>query len=206
MIGDSDAVQEDTGVPYAELITDDGLSRIATFAVGIGPSKTLIRPRRPIITPDGLPLDELLPPTDLVVRAHSFNLLVHPYTFRNEPYFMRGTYDNNPNAEYEDFFNLGVDGVFTDFPDTARQVRDLYFTLSTLDVLTTEIILTTSEGDSVEYVPTTITLSPISLIAIVTVPSVIVLVTVFFGMIIYRTSTKKRNLGPDEGFLSEHDV
>ncbi|MEW5861212.1 MAG: hypothetical protein AB1861_28190, partial [Cyanobacteriota bacterium] len=30
----------------------------------------------------------------------------------------------NPELEYEQFFKLGIDGVFSDFPDTAVAVRN----------------------------------------------------------------------------------
>jgi glycerophosphoryl diester phosphodiesterase len=62
----------------------------------------------------------------IVEAAHASGLLVHPYTFRNEPHFLAQDYDSDPATEYEQFFALGVDGVFSDFPDTALQVRDTH--------------------------------------------------------------------------------
>lgn len=53
-------------------------------------------------------------------------LLVHPYTFRNEPRFLARGYGGDPLAEYRRFFSLGVDGVFSDFADTAVQAREAY--------------------------------------------------------------------------------
>jgi glycerophosphoryl diester phosphodiesterase len=53
--------------------------------------------------------------------AHQRGLLVHPYTFRDEDRFLSNEDKGNPVAEYRRFFNLGIDGVFTDFPDTARR-------------------------------------------------------------------------------------
>ena len=61
----------------------------------------------------------LLPPTDLVQRAHRHGLLVHPYTFRNERFRLVSDYQDNPVNEYLTFYRLGVDGVFSDFADTA---------------------------------------------------------------------------------------
>ncbi len=60
-------------------------------------------------------------PGDLVMRAHTAGLAVHPYTFRADelpPGF----------SSFEDlvrFFvvDLGVDGLFTDFPDRVVQLR-----------------------------------------------------------------------------------
>ena len=66
----------------------------------------------------------LLPPTDLVQRAHALGLLVHPYTFRSEPRRLAADYAGNPAAEYLMFYELGVDGVFSDFTDTAKAARD----------------------------------------------------------------------------------
>jgi glycerophosphoryl diester phosphodiesterase len=62
--------------------------------------------------------------TNLVERAHAVGLHVHVYTFRNEPATLFGHYEQNPRREYEEFFALGVDGVFSDFPDTALAARD----------------------------------------------------------------------------------
>ena len=55
-----------------------------------------------------------------------------PYTFRNENAFLpldfrRGTDPaqyGNAFAEYELFFSLGIDGLLSDNPDTAREARD----------------------------------------------------------------------------------
>lgn len=117
---------------YADLATPAGLMEIATYAQGIGPNKNLIVPRDTT--------GKLLPPTNLVNDAHAVGLVLHPWTFRNEnvflpldfrvgdptdPTFLRQFGD--AKAEYELFFGLGVDGVFSDYPDTAVQVRDELF-------------------------------------------------------------------------------
>ncbi|HEY9294821.1 MAG TPA: esterase-like activity of phytase family protein, partial [Phormidium sp.] len=64
-----------------------------------------------------------LPPTNLVQDAHAAGLLVHPFTFRDEPRYLAANYNKNPLAEYEQFYNLGIDGLFSDFPDTALEAR-----------------------------------------------------------------------------------
>jgi len=51
-------------------------------------------------------------------------LLLHPYTFRNESRYLAPDYNENPEGEYEQFFKLGVDGVFSDFSDSAVAVRN----------------------------------------------------------------------------------
>ena len=65
----------------------------------------------------------LAAPTTLVADAHRAGLLVHPYTFRDDPVFLAPDYVNDPQAEYLQFFRLGVDAVFSDFPDSAFRAR-----------------------------------------------------------------------------------
>ncbi|MDT0306016.1 glycerophosphodiester phosphodiesterase [Streptomyces sp. DSM 44917] len=103
----------------ADLVTPRGLEEIAEYAQGIGPTLDLVIPRRS----DG----SLGEPTRLVRDAHGADLLVHPYTVRNEnrylpAEFRRGT---DPHAWGDVFgalrawFATGIDGVFADHPDTA---------------------------------------------------------------------------------------
>jgi glycerophosphoryl diester phosphodiesterase len=109
----------------ADLITPEGLAGIATYASGLGPDKDLVIPR----DADG----RLGAPTPLVADAHAAGLLVHPYTFRNENHFLpadlrRGddpTGYGDVFGEYAAFLAAGVDGMFTDNPDTAVAARDL---------------------------------------------------------------------------------
>jgi glycerophosphoryl diester phosphodiesterase len=99
---------------YQDLTKPEELAKIAEYAAGIGPAKQMI-----------IPVDskgKLLSPTSLIADAHAAGLLVHPYTFRNESQYLAANYNHNPETEYEQFFNLGVDGVFSDFPDTALRV------------------------------------------------------------------------------------
>ena len=70
---------------------------------------------------------ELAPPTSLVRRAHRRGLDVHTWTFRNEPRRLASDYAGDPEAEYKLFFALGVDGVFSDFTDTAVAAREAFF-------------------------------------------------------------------------------
>jgi glycerophosphoryl diester phosphodiesterase len=99
---------------YGDLATPEGLAWIAGYADGIGPNKRLIAP----VEADG----RLLSPTSLVEDAHRAGLQVHPWTFRSDPRFLASGYDR-PEREYEMFYGLGVDGVFSDFPDVAARVR-----------------------------------------------------------------------------------
>jgi glycerophosphoryl diester phosphodiesterase len=113
---------------YADLATPQGLREIATYADGIGPNKTLI-----------VPLDaqaNLQDPTSLVDDAHAAGLVVHPWTFRNENMFLPADFragdpqaetylmaTGDAPAEYRLYFDLGVDGLFSDYPDTAVATR-----------------------------------------------------------------------------------
>jgi glycerophosphoryl diester phosphodiesterase len=91
--------------------SDEELREIKTYADGIGPNTRLIIPS----TPDRA----LLPPNDLVARAHAAGLLVHAWTLRAEPVFLSPSYHGDFGAEFRQFRDLGVDGLFTDFPDAA---------------------------------------------------------------------------------------
>ncbi len=96
---------------YGDLLTPAALAEVATFAQGIGPWKGLILPQNP----DGT----LGPATRLVADAHAAGLLVHPYAFRDEPRFLAPQYGDDPIKEYLRFYELGVDGLFSDIPATA---------------------------------------------------------------------------------------
>ena len=69
---------------------------------------------------------KLLPPTAVVENAHKAGLLVHPFTFRNEQRRLASDFKGNPVNEYLAFYELGVDGLFADFPDTAVTARALW--------------------------------------------------------------------------------
>jgi glycerophosphoryl diester phosphodiesterase len=124
---------------FGYFTTDEGLEEISRYADGIGPWKVYIVSSRAIaLNPDGTVADAngdglvderdrtLLPPTDLVERAHDHGLLIHTWTFRNEQRRLASDYAGNPVNEYLLFYRLGVDGVFADFPDTAFASRELF--------------------------------------------------------------------------------
>lgn len=83
-------------------------AEIAKTADGIGPYKKLL------LTDDG-------EDTGFVAAAHAAGLAVHPWTFRDDqldPAFP------DIDTELQAYYALGVDGVFSDFPDTALRARD----------------------------------------------------------------------------------
>jgi glycerophosphoryl diester phosphodiesterase len=108
---------------YGDLAAPAGLREVAGYADGVGPSKDYIVPR----DASGASLQ----PTSFVSDAHRAGLLVHPYTFRNENQFLPLELRSSPDpnaygnaiAEYEQFYGLGVDGLFADNPDTAIEAR-----------------------------------------------------------------------------------
>jgi glycerophosphoryl diester phosphodiesterase len=122
---------------YADLRSPQGLKEIATYADGIGPWKRMIVSVKGVdangdgvaddVNQDGLVNDAdktTTPPTTLIEDAHDAGLFVHAYTFRNEGRFLASDYQGNPELEYRQFIQLGVDGYFTDFPLTGDKVRD----------------------------------------------------------------------------------
>jgi glycerophosphoryl diester phosphodiesterase len=124
---------------FAFFTTDEGLREVRGYADGIGPWKRyIVSIQTRDLDGDGVVGDEngdgvvneadraVLPPTDLVARAHRHGLLVHPYTFRNEQGRLAAGYAGNPVNEYLEFYRLGVDGVFSDFADTAVAARVLF--------------------------------------------------------------------------------
>lgn len=107
---------------YADLLTVAGLGEVATYADGIGPWKRLIVSTMSAgadgIGAEGL---RLAPATSLITDAHAAGLFVCAWTFRDEPQFLATDYAANPLLEYEQFLQLRLDALITDFPATARK-------------------------------------------------------------------------------------
>jgi glycerophosphoryl diester phosphodiesterase len=97
---------------FSWMHSSEGMRDLARTVVGVGPAWTMLLP--------GVSSQEVLAGKAWVGRAHNAGLKVHPYTFRKEP-------DQWPvgvtsfESMLDLFFNtLNVDGVFTDYPDLAR--------------------------------------------------------------------------------------
>jgi glycerophosphoryl diester phosphodiesterase len=125
---------------YGFFATNDGLDEIARYA-------DIVAPWKPYIVPttgtdedgDGQPDDvngdgdvderdrDIARPTSLIRRAHKRGLDVHTWTFRNEAYRLAAQYGGDPKEEYKLFYALGIDGLFSDFPDTAVEAREEFF-------------------------------------------------------------------------------
>ncbi len=120
------------------MVTPAGLAEIKTYADGIGPWKRYIVSIKGTIGPDGKPVDvdkdgkvndadaTSMAPTTLIADAHKAGLFVHPFTFRDESRRLASDYDKDGRNEYRLYYQLGVDGVFTDFTDTALAARAEY--------------------------------------------------------------------------------
>lgn len=121
---------------YNDLVSNEGLDFIQTYAHGIGPWKAFIQPYTFTDADKDGKADDLnndgevnerdysrLPSTTLIGRAHKRGLLVHAFTFRDESKRLLKDYHNNPLEEYTHFFKLGIDGVFSDFTKTAVKAR-----------------------------------------------------------------------------------
>jgi len=83
------------------------LEEYAKFVDGIGPFKGLLA------TTQGIS-------TGVIEQAHKLGMDVHPWTFRSD---QLPDVFASPQAEYDFFFDLGVDGVFSDFCNDARAAK-----------------------------------------------------------------------------------
>jgi glycerophosphoryl diester phosphodiesterase len=109
---------------YDDLLTPAGLAEIATYSSAIGVTKEWLQPSAAVEGDSGA----------FIPEAHQQGLHVHVWTLRNENYFLPpdlrvghpGQEEfprqwGNAVQEYHRYVDLGIDGVFTDFPGTARQ-------------------------------------------------------------------------------------
>ncbi|MEA5466591.1 glycerophosphodiester phosphodiesterase family protein [Leptothoe sp. PORK10 BA2] len=124
---------------YNSLANAEAIVEISSYADGLGPWKNNILLREPISTPvdgngDGVAeitsqlTGEIVP---LIDFAHAAGLQVHPYTLRDEERFLTLNPDGTPQTageEFQQLIELGVDGFFTDFPETGRIIVEQYET------------------------------------------------------------------------------
>jgi glycerophosphoryl diester phosphodiesterase len=117
------------GLPftYADLLQDMGLKFVKKYADAIGPWKPyLVKTVDDGVDRNGdgkLTINDrrVEGSTGVIERAHALGLLVHSWTFRNDS---SGYGFSNPKAEMIYYYSLGLDGLFTDFPDTGVAARD----------------------------------------------------------------------------------
>ena len=109
------------------MATADGLREIATYADGVGPAKYAFL--IPLDRGGNLAAEDA---SDFVAHAHAAGLLVHPYTFRAENYFLPADLRTSSDVtelgaaaqEIAAFLALGIDGFFTDHTDIGVAARD----------------------------------------------------------------------------------
>ena len=116
-----DVAKAGGSLTFQEMLSDAGLGFIKTYADGIGPWKPYLvttvddgkdRTGDGKVTINDRRVDGS---TGVIEAAHANGLLVHAYTFRNDA---SGYGFADPKEEMTYYMKLGVDGVFTDFPDT----------------------------------------------------------------------------------------
>lgn len=113
-----------------DLLTPAGLTEIARYASALGVTKAWFH----VSDESGR-----AKASTFLRDAHRRGLQVHVWTFRNENYFLpddlrAGDPDDiefprqwgDALAEYQRYFRLGIDGVFSDFPATARHALTEY--------------------------------------------------------------------------------
>jgi glycerophosphoryl diester phosphodiesterase len=121
---------------YKDLLTKEGLAEVKSYADILAPWKPYILATKQVdqnndgkaddLNGDGKTDEQdrvLAQPSSVVKDAHAAGLQVFTWTFRNEPKRLASTFKGDPAAEYKAFYALGVDGLFSDFPDTAVKAR-----------------------------------------------------------------------------------
>jgi glycerophosphoryl diester phosphodiesterase len=105
--------QEGKIIPYdySWMLEKGGMEKISQYADGVGPWMGMI-------VKDGS-LRYSLIVSDIVNDAHNAGLIVHPYTFRLDPGYIPQYASDFDELLDIFYFQIGVDGVFTDFPDRA---------------------------------------------------------------------------------------
>lgn len=107
------------GTTYSALMTTDAAVKdMAKYASGVGPWKnTLYVPTN--ITTNVTANGAALVSTGVGERIQKYGMQMHPYTFRDEAFRLEYGNFATPYDEYELFFvKLGIEGCFTDFPQT----------------------------------------------------------------------------------------
>ena len=111
---------------YRAMMTPAGLAEMAGYADILSPEAGVVIPRGPD--------QRLLPPSGIVAQAHRAGLVVMPWTFRPENFFLAadfrdaaGAEARNPTgsvAEIGAYLAAGIDGFFTDDPALGRAAVD----------------------------------------------------------------------------------
>ncbi len=112
---------------FADLLTEEGLEFVKSYADAIGPWKPyLVKTVDDGVDRNGdgkLTINDrrVDGSTGVLEMAHDKDLLVHTWTFRNDA---SGYGFSDPKQEMTYYFDLGVNGLFTDFADTGVDARN----------------------------------------------------------------------------------
>lgn len=100
---------------YADLLTPEGLKEVAGYADFVSPWKRwLMAPAK----------GDMVRRPEIVANAHAAGLKVITWTLRDDR--LDAYYDGDTAQEYLDLFGMCVDGVFSDFADTAVAARNRF--------------------------------------------------------------------------------
>ncbi len=130
-----DFIMQEDARSTQDLLTPAGLAEIAEYASVLGLSKEWFSDSKESGGMKG---------ATFVREAHQKGLQIHVWTFRNENYFLpkdlrTGDHRDDQFArrwgraltEYQRYFQLGINGIFSDFPATARQALTEYLKTTT---------------------------------------------------------------------------
>lgn len=112
---------------FADLLTDAGLDFVKTYADAVGPWKPyLVKTVNDQVDRNGdgqITINDrrVDGSTGVLEKAHAKGLRVHSWTLRNDDGGF-GFFD--PREEMTYYYDLGVDGLFTEFPDTGVAARN----------------------------------------------------------------------------------
>ena len=135
---------------YSDMMTTAGLTEIRSYADGIGPWKRqFIGVKAVSLGTDGKPLDVngdgavneadgvSVKNSNLIADAKLAGLFIHPYTMRSDVNMARDYAGGGAGtagvrnvaaafAEYSQLLALGVDGMFSDFPNDEYDARAMF--------------------------------------------------------------------------------
>jgi glycerophosphoryl diester phosphodiesterase len=124
---------------FGDLLTPAGLDEVKTYADGVGPWKRYLVTVKATLDASGKAVDvnkdgvvneadyNAVANDTIAKNAKARGLLLHTWTFRSESRRLAATYTADPAKEYEQFFAMGVNGLFSDFPDHAVKARDAFW-------------------------------------------------------------------------------
>jgi len=104
---------ETPGIDYEKMLTNKGLQKISRYANGVGPWISQL------VEKDKLGSLNI---SDVVKNAHKNKLIVHPYTARKDS--LPDNFKSMKELLNTLYYKVKVDGIFSDFPDTAVDFRN----------------------------------------------------------------------------------